>query len=316
MLAAATLLASCSFIESTDAKPQRASKTSVFKLPKEEKAWINGKGMCVFPFASDELPDTADGFATAMEEGYRKALKLPDTDDPVVAATGGKYPLVDSLKIDVRDAVVRHPEKNSRKPSERHLAVHGLSASRFELLAWRTSVKDARINFNMTANDARFVFTQDTDGKPLMVLDRATDGKVTIEISHDDIERLLLAAAREGSKGYGLGVERTRLDMTVENGKTILIDLRLSTRVALVPAGLRFRAQLDIDEKLNGTLSHMSCTGDDVLGPLISGLIQPFLAKYEGKTRPLMNFPSTDMRLHDLSIDSDKSIRIAAAFGN
>ena len=64
--------------------------------PKEQKAWINGKGMCVFPFAAEELPDNADAFADAMTRGYRKAIKLPD-DSSVVTTEGGAYHKVDSL---------------------------------------------------------------------------------------------------------------------------------------------------------------------------------------------------------------------------
>jgi hypothetical protein len=295
------------------AKPHRPPK---FERSKEEKAWINGKGMCVFPFAADELPDTADDFAAAMARGYRRSLKLPHEDAPIVVAAGGTYPAVESLKIDVCDAQI-YPERKGRTPSDRQLAIHGLDAAHFELLGHRMSMEHATLNLDMTATDARLLFTRDANGKPLLMLGAAKAGRVKFEVTLDDVERMLRAEADRAARPYGLDVSRARLKMAVDgDGRTVRVDLKLSTRLGFVPAGLRFRARLDIDDDLRGRLSELSCTGDEVLGPLISGIISPFLARYNGKTRPLMNFPATDMRLRGVDIVADHSIRLAADFGN
>jgi hypothetical protein len=291
-----------------------AKPPSRFKLPEEPKAWINGKGMCVFPFAANRLPDTADDFSAAMARGYRLALKLPN-ESPVVVATGGTYPIVDSLEIDVCDSVVLYPDKGARKPSSKYLAIHGLDAARFSLLGHRMAIEDATISLNMTATDARFLFTRDEKNKPLLVLGGAKEGRLSVEVACDDAERLLLTAARKGARTYGMSVSRVRLKMTTEGQRTVRVDLRIFARVGFVPAGLHFSARLDMNDRLDGTLTELSCTGDDILGPLVSGLIRPFLARYNGKTRPLMNFPASDLRLHDLHIDADQTVRITADFG-
>ena len=285
-----------------------------FGKAKEREAWVDGKGMCVFPFAADRLPDTADAFAAAMERGYRRSLKLP-ADTEVVRTTGDAYPFVESMKVDFCDAVV-DTKKEGRKPSDKYLTVHALDADRLEVLGHRMAVEGAEVNIGMTAAGARLLLARDKQGKPLLVLGDAREGRMTFDMRLDDVEKLLLAAARKGGRAYGLSVDRTRLRMTVENRRTIRVDLKLFTRVAIAPAGLRFRARLDIDDRLDGTLSELSCTGDEVLGPLISGLISPVLKKYNGKTRPLMNFPATDMRLRDIRITADQSIRATADFGS
>ena len=106
------------------------------------------------------------------------------------------------------------------------------------------------------------------------------------------------------------------MDSTVLDGRTIRVHLKLSTRVGFIPAGLHFRARMDIDDNLNGRLSELSCTGDEALGPLIGGLIQPFIEKYNGTTRPLMNFPATNIRLRGVEIVAEQTIRVSAAFGS
>lgn len=286
-----------------------------FRRPRERKAWVDGKGMCVFPFAADRRPGTADAFADAMARGYRRSLKLP-ADAKIVETTGGDtYPLVDAIRVDFCDAVV-DTGKEGRKPSEKYLTVHALDAGRLEVLGHRVAVEDARVNIQMTADDARLVFARDEQGRPLLVLHDAKDGRMTLEVTLADVEKLLLAAARKGARHYGLSVNGTRLKLAVEDGRTVRVDLKLFTRVGIAPAGLRFRARLDIDERLDGTLSRLSCTGDQILGPLISGLIAPFLNKYNGVTRPLMNFPATEMRLRDIRITADRAVRVTADFGS
>jgi hypothetical protein len=296
------------------AERRRRARVPQFRLPKERKAWIDGKGMCVFPFAADRRPDTAEAFEAAMDRGYRRSLTLPK-EHAIVRTSGGTYPIVDAIRIDFCDAVV-DPHKEGRKPSDKHLALHALDAGRLEVLGQRMSVEGATVNVGMEATAARLVITRDKEGRPLLVLDDAKDGRMTFETSARDVERLLLAGARKGAGAYGLSVDATRLNMTVEDGRTVRIDLRLAARVGFVPAGLRFRARVDIDDRLDATLSELSCRGDKILGPLISGLIQPFLKKYDGKTRPLMNFPATEMRLRDIRIDADQAIRVTADFGS
>jgi hypothetical protein len=314
-VAAIAALGSLLLLTTSTAQVLAAKPSAKPQKPKEPKAWINGKGMCVFPFAAEDLPDNAGDFAAAMSRGYRKALKLPE-DSSVVVAEGGVYPKVDTLKIDVCDAVI-DPERKARKPSDRKPTSPALDAAHFEMLGHRMSVERATVNMDLVATDARLLLAKDDKGKPLLVLGGASSGRMSMEVSLDDVERLLLIAARKGGRPYGLAVDRARLNMIVdETGHVVRVDLKLSTRFGVVPAGLRFRARLDIDDNLNGKLSELAVSGDDVLGPLMSGLIRPFLAKYDGKTRPLMNFPATDMHLRGIDIAADRSLRVKADFGN
>lgn len=310
MIAVACLFAGSS---AAVAKPREGAA----KAPDEPKAWINARGMCVFPFASEKLPDNSDDFAAAIERGYRKVLKLSqDEDEKIVVAEGGSYPSVQSLKIDVSDAVVLNPDRK-RNVSKKAEAIPGIAASKLEFVGKGMSMEKALVDVTLTASDAKLLLTRDDkDNKPILFLGHASEGRINIEVGHKDAEKLLLAAARKGGKGYGLNVDKTKLEVTVDpNGRTVYVVWKLFTHFGPAPAGLKFKAQLDIDEKLNGQLSHLSVSGDDVLGPLMSGLIRPFLAKYNGKTRPLMTFPKTEIRLRALSIASDDSIRITADFG-
>jgi len=73
---------------------------------------------------------------------------------------------------------------------------------------------------------------------------------------------------------------------------------------------------MDVDEQLNGKITRLSCDGDQLLGPLISSIINPQLNKYEGKKRPLVGFAYGKMQLRDLRIRVDDGFKLDAAFGN
>ena len=85
---------------------------------------------------------------------------------------------------------------------------------------------------------------------------------------------------------------------------------------ALLPAGLRFKARMDVDDQLNGKITKLSCDGDQLLGPLISTIVNPQLDKYEGKKRPLVGFVYGKMKLRDLKINVDDGFKLDAGFGN
>jgi hypothetical protein len=84
--------------------------------------------------------------------------------------------------------------------------------------------------------------------------------------------------------------------------------------VGFLPAGLRFKARVDIDDKLNGTMTRLSCEGDQLLGPVMSTFIDPALRKYEGRTRPLIGFEWGRMKLQEVSMRSDDTLRLDARF--
>jgi len=73
---------------------------------------------------------------------------------------------------------------------------------------------------------------------------------------------------------------------------------------------------MDVDDQLNGKITRLSCDGDQLLGPLISTIVNPQLDKYEGKKRPLVGFVYGNMKLRDLKINVDDGFKLDAAFGN
>ena len=66
---------------------------------------------------------------------------------------------------------------------------------------------------------------------------------------------------------------------------------------------------------MNARISNLSCEGDEVLGPLVVGLIRPALARYNNLTRPLLSLPSPTMKLKDIHIRAGERLELYARFG-
>lgn len=298
-----------------EAKDRRKQK----KRPKreDEKAWLDAKGMCVFRFPAKRFPGDADGFDAAFTNGWLRGLNLPDGSD-AVTVRGGRYPAVESLRVDLSDARVDTESKaKPLKPTDRRLSGQSLRADRFELVSRPLRSGRAKINLDFSADDVRLDFGKDKRGRHVLLMTDARNGRLDFEMTRDDIERLLLASAKEEGGKRGLNVTSLRLRVFADEvERTVRVDIKVEMLVGIVPAGLRFKARLDIDENLNGQLRDLSCTGDNILGPLISGFIQPGLKKHNGKVRPLVRFPMNRIRLRDVKITADETVRLTAAFGS
>jgi hypothetical protein len=251
-----------------------------------------------------------------MEKGWGERLNVPEGSDLVRIEGANTYPRLTSMTIDLSDASVPTKRKEQKLKPVGH-ADGSLHVENLEFVARPLLVEKAKLLIGMTATDARLDLRHDKKGRPMLTLSGAQDGRISMEVSRKDIDDLLLKSARDSAGKYGVAVDRVKLKLDVVENRSLRVDLKINVRVGgLLPAGLRFKARLDVDEQLNGKITKLTCDGDQLLGPLISGIINPQLSKYEGKKRPLVGFVFGKMRLHDLTIEADDSFRVNAGFGN
>lgn len=306
------LFAVSSFAEGPKAKDKADADES------SGKPWLNARGLCVFQFGADGMPLTADGFALALDEGCRKGVRLPEDAQVVEIDGADTYPALRSLRVNFSDAKIDYdPKRKTPKPPENYVPHGGFRAASFQVLGHRMAFEGAHMNVGVSAADVRFDFTRDRRGRPFLMLADAREGEMMFETTYADLESLIYAAFRAGAKPYGVLVNRTRLKLrSDDDGRSLVAELKVDTTFAGLPAGLKFRARFDVDDQLNGRISDLTCTGDKALGPLISGVIQPALKKYDGKERPLVAFPKGTVHLHDVKIDTERNVRLSAKFGN
>lgn len=306
------ILAGCLLINFVlDTSKPHVSAAAQSEVP---KAWIDARSVCIFPLGAGKLPSSQDELNTSLTHGWEGKLRVPDASR-LVQIEGTSYPALDSLRIDLSDSTLPNSTKSEKvKPTLR--VQQRVGVNHFELVGQPLLCNSAKLNVNVSAADAHLDLERDRHGKPIMLLSDAKEASLQFDATKEDLERVLLSMAREAGAPYGLTILRTDLKLTAETEHSVSAELHLLVKFAFVPAGMTFKAHVDVDDAMNARLTGLRCDGDEALGPLIVGLLRPGLAKYEGKTRPLISFPSPTMHLHAVQVQIDDAVHLHAAFGN
>ena len=283
----------------------------------EPKAWIDAKSFSVFPLGDGAMPDDAQSLCAALQEGWKTAIVVPDPEKAVIIA-GGVYPSVASMLIDFSDGRVRPSDRNNKsgKIEINNKVERNLQVEHLEVRGEPVLLRSTRMNMRLTADTAQIDLERDRHGKPVMMLAKAKSGTLSFDVSRADAESLVLHDAREMASHYGVSIESIKIIIFPETPRSIQASVYVETKIAFIPAGMLFQAHITIDDSMNARISGLACEGDEALGPLIVHFLRPSLARYNGKTHPLMSFPADKMKLRDVAVRVDDSLHLTAAFGS
>ena len=278
----------------------------------DQKAWMEVKNVCQFPLGQGRMPQDSRELAVALNEGWRKNITLPDPDK-AVTIEGGEYPSIDNFKIDFTDGRLRpaNPKDKKEKIDLNNRVEKNLQVSHLVVCGQPVMLRDAKLNMKLVADGAQLDMERDRHGRPVMLLAQAKSGTLDFNVTPQaDAEALLLQNAREMAVPYGVSIDKLELAVIPETPRSVKASLYLETKVALIPAGMLFQAHVTIDDAMNAHISGLTCEGDEALGPLIVHFLRPSLARYNDRTRPLVAFPTKNMRLRDVAVRVDDSLHL------
>lgn len=278
-----------------------------------QKAWVEAKNICIFRLGEGRMPEDAHELAVALEDGWKQIIFPPDPDKAVFI-DGGSYPSINTLRIDFSDALLRPAIKKEKLDLNNHVEKN-LEVQHLELKAEPMLLRSARLNLRLVAEGAQLDMERDRRGRPVMMLARAKSGSFNVDVSRADAEAIMLHDAREMAAKAGVSIEKLQLTIVPETPRELQVSLYISTKIALIPAGMLFKAHVIVDDTMNARISGLTCDGDEALGPLIVHFLRPALARYNGRTRPLVSFPADKMQLHDVAVRVDDGLHLTAAFG-
>lgn len=280
----------------------------------DKKAWLEAKAVCLFRLGTAEMPHDDAQLASALLQGWKPSITLPDPTN-VISIRDSAFPTIGAMRINLTDGRLR-PSARKDKIKVNDRIEQSLAVSRLEVRGEPLLLRKARLNLSLTASDAQLAFERDRRGRPVMMLADARSGTLTCDVTQSDLEGLLLQNAREAASKYGVTIERMDLRITPETPRSIQASLHVFTKVALIPAGMLFRAHITVDDAMNARITGLTCDGDEALGPLIVGLLRPALADYNDKTRPLLSFPAGKLQLRDVALRVDDAVHLTAHFGS
>jgi hypothetical protein len=279
--------------------------------PATVDAWISAKDFCTLPLAEQHVPATAGQLSESLLSAWKLGMAIKN---PAQAVTilGGRYPAVDTLRVDLSEAVIK-PGGSRVTLKDATGGTRSLAVGTFAFVAEPMVAHKAPLNVLVTGDDVCFSLRTEKSGKSFLVLTDARSATLHFDAAVADLERLMLAMAREQAAKRGLVVRKVELNLRTRSPKSIDVELYCHTFVGLLPAGLKFTAHVDVDDQMNARLSNLTVDGDDLLGPLVTHFLRPAMKKHEGKTKPLVSFPG-GMTLKDVQIRGGQRITLDAVF--
>jgi hypothetical protein len=283
--------------------------------PMPKYPWFDAKNICVFRLGDGPMPQTADELSKAMERGWSRAISFPDPN-AVVAVERAAFPSIGALRVNLSDGRFRTGAKNSEEIDLNNRVERVVRVGTLEVRADPLLVRSARMYLNVYVQGAKMALERDSTGRPVMMLQDAMAGTLSLEVSVADLEALMLRDSRESLARFGVNVDDVRLNVVAETPRSVQVTLHMAMDVGFVPAGITFKVHLSVDDAMNATVTDMTLEGDDVMGPLIALFMRPVLVKHNNETRQLVSFPAGKIRLRDVSFRTGDSLRMDAAFGS
>jgi hypothetical protein len=267
----------------------------------------------MFPLAGKDFPESADALTDAIRAALEDVVTFAKKGG--VTATGGDFPEIKSLTVDLDGATV-NAENPPPPPKPKGKRKPGPTVGKLEVTGHPLQYQKSKADLELTAKGVSFDFAHDAKGNALLVLTDAKDGHVDVKIGKDDLRAVLLAAATAAAKQQGVTIQELDLDLEATGPRSVSVAARVKAKKMIMSGVVTVRGKADVDDELVATLSDLACTGEGMIGGMAAGFLQAKLKEYNGRKIPLMAFSLGDVALRDLKISTKTAIHVTAAFGS
>lgn len=260
----------------------------------------------MLPLAGSPLPDSPQTLAKGLVDGLA-AHGVAARE----VAVEGTWPALDLLRIDLTGSEISPARIPSRASDARDGSV---TASRLEILAAPGEVQGIPLHVRLHARDAGFGFAPLEDDEASLLLEKAADGNVTVEVARADLDRLIHSLASKAAGEHGVEIKSVTTNFSTRGPRALSMTAEVVAKMFIATATLKLSGDVDIDEQLNARLSNLRFQGDGMVANLAGGFIRPQLAAFEGRTFPLMKFALGVITLRDVQIEAESTLRLSARF--
>lgn len=267
----------------------------------------------MFPLQTDSLPADALSLRDALENSLRQVLRSPKGE--IVAVDDRNYPQLNAIRLtlDGAEVVDRRPQ---RPVLSERAAEPALSVLNFEISGRPLFMRGASIDLSCRARALEIGQARDKEGKIVLLLRNATEGKLEVGVPLADLEALVLAGAKAAGAEHGVSVEDVRIELRTQTERALEVMVQVRAKKLFLSASVRITGRTEIDEQLNARLVGLDCTGDGTLGTLACGFIAPHLQRFEGRAFSLPALPLGEVKLRDIRIVTGNELRVRAEFGH
>jgi hypothetical protein len=265
----------------------------------------------MFPLFTATLPSSASDLERLLNESLQRVFVAES--DPVTVRDNA-YPHLAAINISLDGARLRadppRPPVSSGKTSP------ALEVDQLVLRASPLSVGSASVDLAISAQQVQLGQATDSNGQILLSIESASDGHAAISATQADLEALITGLAQDQGSKQGITIDGVQLKVRQESEHSLVAEVRLRARKIFLSASVQVTGRLDLDDQLNLMISDLKCTGDGGFATLACGILQPYLAKIDGRKFPLMSLALGEIHLRDVRVAVGDKLSVTAEFGS
>src|SRR5437879_6038803 len=204
----------------------------------------------MFLLPRNEIPETPEALAQAIEEGLRTFVSRPDK---MVVVHGSDTSALVSIAVDLSGATIDHHHRPPPvDPSEaipavvvRHICVSGEPIR----------ILGGDFSFQFEASNVELYQKVQPDGKLLLIMHRAQDGNIRFEISRAAAERIIMKGASKLAEKQGVVIDNAQLEFTPRGPRALDGKLTVSAHKLIFHPVLSLAGTFAVSDDLVATRS-------------------------------------------------------------
>jgi hypothetical protein len=245
-----------------------------------------------------------------IEAELRRFVRKTGT---VVDVRSRGFPYIDEIMINLDGAEIEKPA-GLRRPVVRGPTKLAFEVGLIHLSARNVRFRGTPFDLRLEARGAFLEQASDANGEIVLLPRKIAQGEISLSAAHIDLEHAIASLVTEQARAHGITIEQVQLTLRERRPRSFGGELRIQAR-KFVRAKIDIYGQLEIDEDFVAAISELRCHGAGVIACRACAVLEPHLARFNGRSFPLKSLPLGETQLRSLQIEVTDRIEVHLAFG-
>ncbi len=267
----------------------------------------------MLPLAGSQYPDSHADLAEALILGLARLGVTPRD----IRVEGGTFPNVETFRLDVTGTQLARTSTpiTFSGPMKMPPGAAEISVDQIAIEATPIFFEELPLQLHFWASRAGLALAHDKSNEPMLVFSKAAAGEVTLSTEHGDLEMFAHRLAVAASAKQGIEIKKTTLELTGITPRKLAFKIEITAKMFIMTAAVVVSGNIQIDDQLNARLSDLACSGDGMIASAANALLKPQLQKLETRDFALLAFTPGEVKLHDIIVEAQHTIRLRGSFG-
>src|SRR5438067_8036868 len=208
----------------------------------------------MFLLPRNEIPETPEALAEAIEEGLRTFVSRPDK---MVVVRGGDAQALDLIAVDLSGATIDHHHRPP--PLDPVEAVPAMVVRHIYISGEPINILGGNFSFQFETSNVELYQKVQPEGKLLLIMHRAQDGNIRFEISRAAAESMIMKGASKLAEKQGIVVDNAQLELTPHGPRALDGKLTVSAHKFIFHPVLSLAATFSVSDDLVATVTDLNC---------------------------------------------------------